>query len=196
MLVEKIARIWSVNNHMPQQVDLIGLVTFGATKDGLTQGSQVTTRKALLLAKQHPEAKVAFGVFTLSHHQIEERVKRKSFERPFFAGKVVSTIEEAEKIHNSLPFGFTPRNIVIVTDQWHSRSAKLVWERIWQNAIPKPSIYVCSVPSVKTVNADNPTRALRSQWFWALVNVLRHLFLLFVPGSVWLMKKLNIHQPV
>lgn len=196
MFFEKLARLWSVDESLPSRVDVIALVSFGATKDGLTKGAQVTLRKALDLAARYPGARVAFGVFTLSPcPRLEECLKRQSFKDPIFAGEVVSTIEEAEKIQASLPPEIIPLSFIVVTDEWHSRSAKTIWKRIWQDAIPKPDIRVIVVPSSEVIDEENPMKALRSHWTWALVNVLRQIFLVCVPGGFKLLKKLNLHQP-
>lgn len=195
MFIEKLARLWSVDDNLPPHADVIALVSFGATKDGLTQGSQVTLRKVLTLAAQYSGARVAFGVFTLSPRPgLEWSIKRRFLKDPISAGTVISTIKEAEKIRASLPPGFVPRNIVVMTDQWHSRSAKTVWKRIWRDVVPQPDIRVIVVSSAATIDEESPMKMGRKHWKWALVNVLRQLFLVCVPGSIWFMKKLNFHQ--
>lgn len=196
MLIEKIARLWSANDNLPPHVDVIVLVSFGATKNGLTKGTKATLEKTLELVKQYPEARVAFGVFTLSPRPgVEERIKKLTFKNPIFADTIVSTIEEAEKIRAALPSELIIRSIVVVTDEWHSRSAKTVWTRVWRDKTPRPNIRIISISSSLTIDGDNPMIALRKHWTWALVNVLRQIFLICVPGSFHLMKKFNFHQP-
>ncbi|GEM_PF-5238147 len=194
MFIENLARLWSVDDSLPPHADLIALVSFGATQDGLTLGSYTTTMRTQALHKQYPEALVVFGAFTFSPDPgVEERIKKSFFKKAIFAGKVASTIEEAEKIRSALPSGCTPRTILVVTDEWHSRSAKWVWRKVWRDL--KPDIRVVAVPSSATIDVQSPMKLARKYWTWALVNVLRHLFLVCVPGSVQLMKKLNLHQP-
>lgn len=196
MIIQKFARLWRVEDTLPPQADLIALVSFGATKDGLTQGSQTTMERAKILETRYPKARVVFGAFTFSpRREFEEKSKKENFKDPIFAGDVASTIEEAEKIRASLPPDLAPRTIVVVTDQWHSRSVKTVWTRIWKDAVPRPDIRVCAVDSSLTIDAGSPMTLGRKGWTWALVNVLRQMFLVLVPGSIWLMKKLKLHQP-
>lgn len=201
-MLKKLAGLWSVNDRVPCLISAIVVLTFGCTRHGLTKGTQTTTRRALDLAESHRGAgvPVLFGVFSFfpSCPTVEERIKARIFKNSVFIGEVGNTIEEAEKARNSFFSGQFNKHgsIVVVTDEWHSRSAKLVWERVWRHDFPRPNIRIIAVPSSETISADNPVIALRNQWVWAIENVLRHLFLVCVPGSISIMKKLNIHQPV
>jgi hypothetical protein len=135
-------------------------------------------------------------VFTPSASSgMEEALKRRAFPYTICAGEVISTIEEAEKIKASLPPDMLLRGIVVVTDQWHSKSARLVWKHIWKDDPRKPDIRFVVIPSSETIDPKNPMWALRKHWRWASVNVSRHAFLVCVPGSIWIMDTLNIHQP-
>jgi uncharacterized SAM-binding protein YcdF (DUF218 family) len=138
-------------------------------------------------------------VFTLSPNpSLEELLKNQGLKRlrnPICGGRVISTIEEAEKIKASLPPGFTPRSILVVTDQWHSRSVLTVWRRVWRDAVILPKIEVFTIPSAEVIDKENPMIAPRRHWTWALVNVLRETLLIYMPWGFELMKKFNIHQP-
>jgi uncharacterized SAM-binding protein YcdF (DUF218 family) len=194
VFIDTLARLWSVKDSLPLHADVIALVSFASTGDALTRGSTAVTQKAATLAKQFPTARIIFGEFTLNPVRgVEQKLKEEMFPNSIFAGYVVSTIEEGEK-HKTHMLSVRPRSIIVISDQWHSRSAKLVWKKLWHKQ-PRVTISVIAVPSHATVGPENPMLPLRNQWTWALVNVLRHMFLVFVPGGFSIMKQLNIHQP-
>lgn len=197
MFIEKLAEIWSVNDEdeLPPCADLIVPASFGATRNRLTNGAQITLDKVLELAERYPDARVAFGVFTFSPvPNLEEMIKRQFLKDPIFVGDVASTIEEAEKHRDSMPCGFTPRTIILVTDEWHSRSMKRVWKWVWRNIIPRPDIRMVVVSSLGTIDEDSPMKNGRTYAKWVQTNVSREAFLVF-PGSIRLMKKLKLRQP-
>ena len=196
MLIEKLAQFWSVSDQLPAEVDVISFAGFGATKDRLTRGAQESVNVGQDLLVHYPNARVVFGVFTCSPDpSLEERAKKDTFKDAIFVGDVISTIEEAEKIRATFPPDFVPRGIIFVTDEWHSRSAKLVWRNVWKDVVSPSNVRIVTIPARESIDEESPMVFGRRHWTWALVNVLRHLFLVCVPGSMWLMKKFNIHQP-
>ncbi|OGG89909.1 hypothetical protein A3G12_01550 [Candidatus Kaiserbacteria bacterium RIFCSPLOWO2_12_FULL_54_10] len=196
MFIERQAQLWSAGEDPPPRADLVAMVAFGATGKRLTRGAQATLEVAVVLAARYRNVRVASGEFTLSPSPgLEWSLKQLFFKDPIFAGEVISTIEEAEKIRAVLPPGFVPEDIVVVTDQWHSRSAKRIWEWVWRDV--KPNIHIVAVPSSATIDAESPMGLGRRHWTWALINVLRDKFLECFPerGIPW-MKKLRLRQPV
>src|SRR3989344_6880786 len=127
---------------LPKDADIIAVVSFGATAIELTEASRCAVALAGDLKKVYPRAVVISGSF--KHNplaNVEKYEKWKTLPHAIYAGPVESTIEEAERIRDDLMArGFKPRSIIIVTDDWHSRSAKLVWEKIWAEAKPRPAI--------------------------------------------------------
>ncbi|MEK7601333.1 MAG: hypothetical protein AAB480_02275 [Patescibacteria group bacterium] len=194
--IDRLAQMWAVSDTLPDNIDLIGVVSFGATATRLSNGSQETIEKAAWLNWICPGAVVAFGEFTKNPVPgVEKERKLYYFPEAVFAGNVISTIEEAEKIYAALSPNLRIQRIVFVTDQWHSRSAKLIWEKVWARHGLKPDIRIVTVPSAFNIDPEHPMTLIRTQWKWALANVLRHAFLLLMPFGFDILKKLNVHQP-
>lgn len=199
-LVDFLARLWAVKDPLPPRAELVALVSFGATPTRLTRGS----RAALVVAEQlqrHYDAPVIYGTFAGNPVDgIEEAEKLSFFSKggatdAVCVGKVWSTIEEAETIMSRLPRDLPLETIVIVTDEWHSRSERLVWRRVLEKSGVRARVVIVLIGSCANYDPENPMTALRTPWKWALVNVLRHMVLL-TPGGMWMMRKFNIHQPV
>jgi len=195
-ILQGLARLWRVDDGLPKQTDLIVLVSFGASSAGLSKASQRALDRVLELKKKYPDARVVFGSFAFNPDPaIEVNEKMLAIPDAIYAGSVASTIEEAEKIKTNLlflPFTLQPRSIVVVTDDWHSRSAKFVWEKVWGNKNPRPTITFSTFEWPE--DPDNPMIFQRKEYVWASANIARHLFLL-MPGGFKRMKRLKIRQP-
>lgn len=209
MLIEWFAKLWSVGVNPPPKADLICLVSFGATRTGLTNGLKNVVRLGLKLQGMFPGAKVVFGEFTGNPIPgLEMDLKMILFRNALYVGQVISTIEEAEKWRASLPSNFLFPNVsvVIVTDEMHSRSARRVsnhvwngpwYTRLWRWFFGLPLVQVCVVTfqTKDSIDPESPTIALRNEKLWVRNNILRELFLMFVPFGYSIMRKLNVHQP-
>ncbi len=200
---------WGVKNSLPPSAKLICMVSFGATRSRLTNGTKNVVKLGLELLEKYPQAKVVFGEFTENPTTgLEAELKLVSFKDAVFAGSVISTIEEAEKWRASLPAGFVPKEgVVIVTDEMHSRSARRISNRVWNGwwlvrlwkYITHESmvlVYVATFATRDGIDTANPMVALRNQKLWVRNNVLREFFLVFMPFGYSITKRLNIHQPV
>lgn len=207
-MLDKFSRWWGVENDIPPYADVIALVSFGATKTRMTHGLQKVVHMGCTLQKMYPYAKIVFGEFTENPTpEIEHRLKKKVFPEGLYAGPVISTIEEGEAWLFRLPCRFEPEHIIICTDEMHSRSARRVsnrvwngiwYKRLWKWTLEKPvvQIHMKTFPTRFAIDPESPMTALRDQWLWTRNNVLRELFLMFVPFGYTIMKKLNVHQPV
>ncbi len=209
MNLNDFCRWWGVKNTLPPSAELICIVSFGATRNRLTNGTRSAVQIGVELLQRYPQAKVNFGEFTKNPTvNLEARLKLAFFKKATFSGRVVSTIEEAEKWRASLPVGFLPREgVIIVTDEMHSRSARRVSDRVWNGCWivrlwkqitdrPVVPIYMATFPTREGIDLENPMFALRKQKLWVRNNVMREIFLIFVPFGFTIMKRLNIHQPV
>lgn len=190
MLFENLTRMWNTCNPPPETVDLIAVVSYGATGNRLTKGAEAIVKKAFALYKNHPEALAAYGAFTLSPDpKVEERIKRQIFPNGIFAGTVISTIEECQKIKAALPTGFGPKKVVVVTGTCHSRTARLVWKTYFPNS----QIFLVTIPAYEEIDPENPMKFLRSSWKWFGINVIRHFVFKIV--GVTRMEKFKLYQP-
>lgn len=150
---------------------------------------------------------MVFGEFTENKVPgLERDLKMETFRGAVYSGEVISTIEEGEKWKDSLPH-VLPTEMIIVSDEMHSRSARRVsnrvwnglwYERLWKWIIGQPVVHI-HMATFQTrfgIDPESPMSALRDQRLWVRNNVLRELFLMFVPFGYSIMKKLNIHQPI
>ncbi len=203
---------WGVGtpiSKLPDEIWMIGLVSFGATPTRLTYGSDwvVILGRELLRTQQSPW--VVTGEFTGNQvFQLEENLKLNAFGKDLItAGQVISTIQEAEAWKASVYPSFVPKTLCIVTDEMHSRSARRVSNRVWNGwwglrlikrllGMPLVKVFVTTFPTREVIDPESPMTALRSQWLWVRNNVLRELFLMLVPFGYTIMRKLNIHQPI
>ena len=190
MLLRRLARLWRADDGLPPSADLIVAISFGASKEGLSKASQRVLARARWLRRKFPKALVAFGAHHLPDPVREAGAKLIVFPDAVYAGATISSIDEAEKIRSALPANFTPTSIVVVTEAWHSRSARFVWRRVWRNNGPAINISTIRLPK----DPENPMRFQRSEKIWAVANVLRHAVLIF-PGGYSFLKKTRIRQP-
>lgn len=198
MFFDKMANLWSVNNIVPESADVIVLFTFAVNEEGLTKASLATLSKAQDLSKKYPNALVVCSWFAFnSNPDLEKDIKRRYFgERFVDAGPVKNTVHETTAALEALPKNFSPKSVVFVTDQWHSRSLLDSVKRIWQKKFPCLKIVIVAISSRAMISSDGPIMALSSYGKWVLVNVLRYLFMAYIPGSYNFMLHSNLHQPV
>lgn len=162
MLIEKIAGLWSVDESLclPEEMDLIALVSIGSAKTRLSRGATSTISKTLELLKKYPEAKVVFGSFAgNSENSIsEESEKAKIFgDRGFYAGRVWTTISECLAYKAAFP---KARNVIFVTEEAHSRRARIVWNCLW----PEAKIYIVSVSLSETIDSSADMGTYHNPW--------------------------------
>jgi hypothetical protein len=207
LTLDDFCKLWSVGGPPPEIADVVGLVSFGATHHRLTYGTQNVVRLGKRLSAIYIGAYVVFGEFTDNPRpSLERSLKMEYLPHALYGGKVISTIEEAEKWRAALPRDFRPkRGVVIATDEMHSRSARRVSNRVWNGWWLKRllgwflgtniPVRVVTFPTRDAIDPHNPMTALREKKIWVRNNVLRELFLMFVPFGFTIMRKLNIHQP-
>lgn len=193
-LVGFLARIWSVNDsgRLPENVDLIALVSIGATPTRLTNGAVGTCKVVQGFLTRYPEADVVFGGFTGNgEHTIEEEIKSKLFPDGVCVGKVLSTIMECLAFKARFP---EAKSIIFVTEEAHSRRAKIVWQTLW----PEADIYIVPVPIAETVDSESPMKPYHKTWtalFWQAMPTPYFLYLA-LRGREYMVGKAHFHQPI
>jgi len=189
---KKIVDKWKVSHPLPEETDLVVLLSYSASKTGLTQKSEDALRRALEVIRKYPNKIFGFGVAILSGQKgLEEKIKKErlvSVSKIIFSGNVLDTIEEALELRNKL--GFTPKSIVVVADTCHSRRAFAVWKKVFPNS----KIYIEAVPTNEEADHDIPHIFLRNKWVWLLSNVIG--FLLVELLGLKLLRKLGLYQPI
>lgn len=183
MLIEWLARRWSVNDPLPEQVELLVPVAHGATETRLTRGAQaVANRTASALSQLKAKGQfpfLVFGAFTGSKNPEIEKLEKLRIIALYgkFVGTVMSTIEECVRVRENLPKFETkdglPRVIVVVTDEAHSRRCRIVWRAFFPNS----TIKIVSVRIADTVDSESPMSAYGNPW--------KILFFQAAPTPVW-----------
>lgn len=213
-MLDKFCKWWSVKNRLPQDAQLICLVSFGMRPDGYTNGLHEVVKIGHTLSQKYPEALICFGYFTgnqMRNPEVEEQTKCCEFQRDRVipVGDVISTIEEAQKWWVEALERINlddQKNIMIVTDEMHSRSARRAANRVWNGWWLKrafawtegdfTNIHVVTFPTEYAIDPRGPMTALRDKKKWVIANVAREFFLMFIPFGYTIMKRLNIHQPI
>lgn len=201
--VDWLASKWAVNDPLPQNCDLLVAVAHGATETGLTNGAYAVSRRtaeiiAELDIKESQRPYLAFGAFTESSNPEIERIEKQRIfgEYRKYIGLVISTIEECLKVKEAIPVFFTPRNILIVTDEAHSRRCRIVWKCFFPNS----NIRIISVPIAETVDPRSPMKPYR-QGKWAILGYQAlptpYFWYLALRGPKYMATKATkFHQPV
>jgi len=174
------------------------LVNTTLTQEGLCRGARATVKRALEISREHPEAIVAFGEFTLNPTVgLEEKKKREVLPNGIFFGRVISTIEDVQEPKDTLDSRRVLKKggtCVFVTDWAHSPSVKKIGRRIWTGTSPHLSLYVDCVSTEDAIDPEEPMEALRDPRDWLAVNMFRELILI-VPGGFTLLESSGVHQP-
>jgi len=208
-LIDRLSEWWAVKKTPnPPRMDLICLVSFGITSEGhLTRGLKQVLAIGQELLGENWHAKIVFGEFTENKEEgLEEALKKAIFSEAILAGQVISTVEESLKWRKCLSIKFSPKNIMVVTEEMHSRSAhrasNRVWNGIWYKRVwkwltgkPMVKIHVVTFKTKMAIDPKSPMVWLRDQRKWVAINVIREIFLMVCPFGYTVMGKMNFHQP-
>lgn len=200
MFIDWLAEKWAVNDPLPEECDLLVPIAHGATPERLTRGAHaVALKTAEVLTQLRDQGQlpfVAFGAFTGSKKPELEMTLKLAFFFGKYVGHVISTIEECLKVKANLPIFITPSNIVVVSDEAHSRRCRIVWKTFFPNA----KVSIVSVRITDTIDPESPMwpyregklavlafQALPTPYFWYLA----------MRGPKYMATKATrLHQPI
>ena len=157
----------------------MAIVSHGATGVGPTLGSKSVTLAAVgiqdeLLKTGGHRPSVYFGIFTLSFKPNIERTYKSSLFSLFGidVGDIINTIGECKAIKKkygvTINFSGPAKHILLVTDQAHSRRARIVWRAYFKEA----TVRILAVPLKSVIDPNSPMRIYRAEWRALLVNVI------------------------
>ena len=149
-----------------------------------------TANRALKLRKMYL-APVVYGAFKGNKNSIEEETKLRVFGwQGVYAGKVMSTIEECLAFKAKFPHA---RKVVFVTEESHSRRARMIWKCLW----PEAEVYIVSVKLSETVDGESLMWPYRNAWTALLFQALPTPFykMLCILGPSALKAGAGFHQP-
>ncbi len=175
------------NRILASEVSLIVPLTYGTLSTHLTDGTKATTEIALQFLREVPRSYIMYC--PCSHPHGDGGVYEKHYRSlvlwrcsRYIVGPMAdNTVDEALKIRDALKAkGLNPVTILLVSGEWHSRSARYVWGKVF----PDCEILVTCIGHFKEVQVNHPLDNQRSVFRWIMANVLRHLALRILPLSV------------
>jgi hypothetical protein len=156
-----LAKKWAVNDALPKTIDLVVPVAPGSTTRRITTGSFMVASEALGIGLDCG-ANIVFGSFAGNKDpDVERTVRDIMFQlmRKVYVGRVWSTVEECVAVKKAVG-NSAHQNIVIITDEAHSRRCRMIWRTIF----PESKIYIAVVPLVDCVDAESPMETYHSVW--------------------------------
>ncbi len=173
---------------LSSEVDMIVPLTYGTLNSCLTCGTASTNKIALQFAIILRHAYVMCCPCSRPHgdgggyeNAFRSSILRGLKSRLIVGQAVDNTVDEALMIRNALKAkGLNPVTILLVSGEWHSRSARYVWEKVF----PDCEILVTCIGHFEEVQENHPFDNQRSVFRWIIANVLRHLALRVLPLSV------------
>lgn len=187
--------MWALNDPLPSEADVIAVISYGATCNRLTNGSEEVVRLAEYLnVVKYPDALVVCGSFSKNpDSELEYFLKKRKLPGSIHAGPVSSSTDECEAIKNALASaGKSASSIVVVAEGAHSRRCK----RVWKYMFPNSRICFRSICAWRADDRENPMQFQRHWQVWLLVNIAADfLAYRWKPILRFLIKK-NFSQPV
>ena len=187
MVLQKLVDWWKLAD-LPETISrrLVGLIvpiSYTTKRDQLTEATKENLATASRWLKKHPSARLAFSncAYTFpGAARVEQRLKLDYLKRLgnkvefLLAGDMNNSVEEALQIRSACDKeGSSPRRILIITGEMHSRSARLIWRWVF----PEAEILVSCTSYRCEAQSDHPVRVQRSCWKWFAANVARQVLL-------------------
>jgi hypothetical protein len=120
---------------------------------------------------------------------LEREIKSQKLSQGLCVGRVLNTIQEQERCREASTL--RTGNVLIVTDEAHSRGARWVARKIWGKGF---NIFIDPVSISKVISPENPMKALRDPRDWIAVNIFRQM-ILWTPFGFTFLKKTGAYQP-
>jgi len=173
-------RVYSIKNLDFSRCDAVVALGYGLLKNKkLPDAEKKTLTEAVRIASKFnvPIAWANAGHLYAGCAQEEEALKQEEINSLAFSGQVkvfpegiTNTVTEAEGIRSVLSDAEL-KNIVVVVDWAHSKSARLIYRKIF----PKANIVLRVVEG--QWNEDHVISFCRSNFKWLFINIVRHLAL-------------------
>ena len=178
--------------------DLIVALGYGLLKNGNLPDATVRAFwRASALAAAHPRATVVLvnqnylgdGTRETERMRKLELVRRSPFSERIVVARTpcVNSIGEAWAVlAETISRGLDKRDVVVVCDEAHMRSVKLIWSRVCRQS----RIMLSSIEA--WWEKEHILPFCRSPWRWFFSNIVRHAFLRVLGLSLMM----RLHQPV
>jgi hypothetical protein len=187
--------LWKKQDPLPfrHKPDLIVATSYTTGKDSLVKCTWAVLKRAIEIALQHDGPTLAMSHCSFSFPEaelVEKRLRTQLIEqeqrrlsRPIFgsvihAEPMINTVTEAFSVRRALEGRcITPKTILVVTGEGHSRSASLIWSKVF----PHSRVYLDLVDFALETQPDHPVVDQRSPWKWFIMNILRQCALRVLP---------------
>jgi hypothetical protein len=156
--------------------DLIVPLSYTTLRDRLTNGTHQGIMRAFVYARQLPQATLAFSN---ASHAFPGSERVEYFAKKLYllgiphicAASCINSVQEAENIKAALPF--SPKKILIVCGEVHSRSARIIWRQVF----PDAEIRISCMPFAYEYQRDFPFFVERYAWIWFAASLAREVLL-------------------
>lgn len=185
-IVKLIMKFWGLPDDLLENPEIITPHGYGLiSSTELPDASQKIILEASKIAKEFPETRIVFAssnYFWEGHQEQEDNARLSllvengvSRERIVITEGISNTVQEVLAVLSKLrELGYNNKEIVVIVDQVHARSSKLIWEKL----IPEAKIKIRSIKGLWDYR--HPSLFQKSEARWLLVNILRHLsFMVF-----------------
>lgn len=185
-MINKFVAIWKSENSTKEineaLVDLVVPICYAMSgKDSLSLATKWDFIFATRVLLHLPNATLAFGnwPYAFPNAEYDESRLKRDLTPSSFHGRVLevtlrNSVDEAERIRDaSLKIGFNPKCILIITGELHSRSARLIWQKVFPNA----RILITCINYRLEFEKGHVIRVQQALWKWLIVTLGRHLLL-------------------
>jgi len=185
-------RFWkaedSLHSIKSEDIELIVPICYGTKPDELICATRVNLEKAIKLQGIFPKALIAlsscsylFKGSELIEEKFKRNILREAQARFIFAEPLINSMDEAEMVQAVLQrSGICPQGIIIVTGELHSRSARLIYKRVFKGS----EIFITCNSYKLEIQEDHLVKSQRAMWRWVISNILRELALRLLPWEV------------
>lgn len=198
MLVTTLIKLCKLEHRKIPPPDLIAALSYGTLQHRLAHATEQIIGEAAQLARHYPAATLSFSNAAHSFTggaQLESTRKHRLLRRLAIAserivegGAMTNSLQEVRAILAALRAAEhpTPKTVLVVTGEIHSRRAA----HIWRTALPRARVFVRCVDTRFECEPAHPMVIQRSPWLLFSVNVL-HYALLALPGGAQLTERLR-----
>ncbi len=180
MLLETLVSVYKDedNELSVHDIDLIVPLSYATLASRLTNGSRRSLLKALQYKKRFPQATLVFS--NPNHSGFDEcDVREYELKKQLLDGvshicaKTCSnSIQEAEAVRAAVQ-QISPRRILVICGEVHSRSARIIWREIF----PEATILIRCVPYACEYQEDHPFWIERQAMRWFFASLVRQVLL-------------------
>lgn len=163
-----------------KQIDVIVPISYTTLPDQLTSATKTNLIEVISYkCGRSPVSHIIFSNCSYTFPgsaRVEFELKKKTLQeecdlcRFACAGDMISSITEAERIKEKIEeLKIIPKCILVVTGQMHSRSARIIWGKVF----PDTCILITCIHHSHEYQENHPVKMQRGGWIWFFANQAR-----------------------